>query len=343
MKTNIKLITRIDIQHELSQIESDLLLIVVDSKVWQIYSKSLEIVLPKDKQCLIFKSLEGESAKCFEEFENGIEFFLEKGIHRGAHLVAIGGGATSDYAGFLASSLLRGISWSIIPTTLLSMVDASIGGKTGLNSKHGKNLLGAFHMPENVWIDKSFLTSLPKEELKSGMGEVIKYGFLDKEVLNLIESGYELEDIIKACADAKERVVQEDFKEQGSRMSLNLGHTFGHALERIYDLSHGEAVFWGMAVIFKLFQENSQQYLMLLRRMSSRLGVEYGEPPWLNKTFPVEKIMEYLNKDKKKSSLNSVKIIKLKQLGEFEVQNVEVSKIKKMLEDKKNELKSFTF
>ena len=342
MKTNIKLISRVEIQKELAGIDTDLLLVVIDSKVNQIHGKTIEMALPKDKQCIVFKCVEGESTKCFEEFENGIEFFLEKGIHRKAHLVAIGGGATSDYAGYIASSLLRGISWSIIPTTLLSMVDASIGGKTGLNSKHGKNLLGAFHMPDNVWIEKSFLASLPKDELRSGIGEVIKYGFLDKEVLEFIESGYDLEDIIKACADCKERIVQEDFKEMGSRMSLNLGHTFGHALERIYDLSHGEAVFWGMALIFKLFQAAPQSYLQLLRRLSVRLNVDFGEPPWLNKTFPIEKIMDYLNKDKKKSSVGSVKIIKLKELGEFEAQTVEISKIKELLEEKKNELRSFS-
>ncbi len=343
MKTKIELIKKDKLSEVIGRIETDLILVVVDSNVWQIYGKEFEAALPKNKKFYLYKSLEGEGTKCFDEFERGIEFFLEKGIHRKAHLLAIGGGATSDYAGYLASSLLRGISWSVIPTTLLGMVDASIGGKTGLNTKQGKNLVGAFHLPDNVWIASDFLSTLPVDELKSGMGEVIKYAFLDKKVKKLIEEDSKIEDIIKSCADSKEEIVESDFKEGGLRMSLNLGHTFGHAIERIYDTSHGEAVFWGMALIFKLYQDEHSTLLSSLRVFSKKLGIEFGDPPWLNKTFPVDKIMDYLEKDKKKSSLNAVRIIKIREIGEFCSEEIKFSDIKNKLEDSKDELKAFNF
>lgn len=343
MKTTIELIEQSDLKRIITAIDSDLILVVMDNKVWQLYGKSIEAILPQNKTVYLYKSLEGEGTKCFEEFERGVEFFLEKGIHRKAHLLAIGGGATSDYAGYLASSLLRGIRWSIIPTTLLSMVDASIGGKTGLNTKHGKNLVGSFYMPDHVWIDQGFLNTLSEEEMKSGMGEVIKYAMLNKNVKELIEKDSALKTIIKACADAKEDIVQQDFKENGIRISLNLGHSFGHAIERIYGISHGEAVFWGMGLVFKLFEEDSFKYTQTLRSLSERLNAKFQDPPWLNKTFPIDKIMDFLEKDKKKTSVSTVKIIKLKDFGEFESQEMTFESIRKKLEDNKDELRTFSY
>ena len=153
MKSEIKTCYLDELGKDIETIKTDQILLVVDSRVWQHYQKALESYQPKNKTIILYKSLEGESTKTIEEYERGVEFFLEKGVHRKAHLLAIGGGATSDYAGFIAASLNRGIEWSVVPTTLLSMVDAAIGGKTGVNSKHGKNLIGAFHMPKNVWIN----------------------------------------------------------------------------------------------------------------------------------------------------------------------------------------------
>jgi 3-dehydroquinate synthase len=309
MKTNIQDCNFSSLGEELSAIDTDNLLIVVDSRVWQIYSKELVRNHPKDKKIYLYKTLEGEATKNIAEFEKGLEFFLEK--------------------------------WSVVPTTLLSMVDASIGGKTGINSKHGKNLIGAFHLPENVWIIEDFINSLPKEELDSGLGEIIKYGFLDKGVSKLLTSKCSLSEVIEACARKKEEVVQSDFKENGERISLNLGHTFGHALERIYDLPHGVAVFWGMALIFKLYE--GEIFLESLRLFETSLGADFGAPPWLNKTFPVKKIMEYVTKDKKRKSNEELQLVLVEEIGQFKAVNFKISDIEKRLEQSKDDLRSFNF
>lgn len=341
MKTDISLSNLSEIKESISKIETDLLLIVVDSRVWQLYGKKLKENLSDDKTILLYKALEGENAKTIRELENGLEYFLEKGIHRKAHLIAIGGGATSDFGGFLASTLLRGIDWSVVPTTLLSMVDASIGGKTGVNSSFGKNLIGTFHLPKNVWINPDFLETLESTELQSGKGEILKYGFLSKEVDNLLRNKASLREIIAKCAEVKEELVIEDFKEGGSRISLNLGHTFGHALERIYDLPHGVSVFWGMALIFKLF--DGEKFLEILRDYEKSIEASFGNPPWLNKTFPVDKIMELITKDKKKVTKNSVQIVKIKEIGSFVTEDLKYEKIESLLKEKSDELRSFNF
>lgn len=341
MKSKIQKCTFKEIGKELENLDTDQLLLVVDSRVWQHYHKVLTENQPKNKNIILYKALEGEGTKNIEEYEKGLEFFLEKKVHRNAHLLAIGGGATSDYGGFLAATLNRGISWSVIPTTLLSMVDASIGGKTGINSKHGKNLIGAFHMPENVWINTEFLETLPKEEVASGVGEITKYGFLSKKIHDLVLSDSNLSEIIFACAEHKEKIVEEDFKERGTRISLNLGHTFGHALEKIYDLPHGVAVFWGASLIFKLREQN--EFLKTLRELEKGLGANFGEPPWLNKTFPVAKIMDYVSKDKKVVTTKKIETVQIKKLGQFETIPYTLSDLEKTLESKKDELRAFNF
>ncbi|MEC7277508.1 MAG: 3-dehydroquinate synthase family protein [Bdellovibrionota bacterium] len=345
MNSEVKKASLKEIAEALSKVETDTLLVVVDSRVWQLYGKDLEEninkVLEANKKVLLYKTLEGEATKSMAEFEKGLEFFLEKGIHRKSHLVAIGGGATSDFAGFLAATLLRGLSWSVIPTTLLSMVDAGIGGKTGLNSKNGKNLIGAFHMPDHVWINECFLETLPETELNSGKGEVIKYGFLSQEIAELLKAKSDLSSIIEACAQKKEAIVQADFTERGERISLNLGHTFGHAIEKIYTMPHGEAIFWGMALIFKLY--GTEEQLKLLRTFETGVGASFGQSPWFNKTFPVDKIIEYVSKDKKVKSNGIVQTVTIKEVGKFETKERTLDEIRKELEKEKDELRIFDF
>jgi 3-dehydroquinate synthase len=171
-------------------------------------------------------------------------------------IVGIGGGATTDLAGFAAATWLRGISWYAIPTSLAAMVDASIGGKTGINAISGKNLIGAFYSPRKVIIDLDFLQRLPKRDISAGMAEVIKCGFIkDKKILALLRKDVlDFEEIIYRSARVKAKVVGADFRESKEREVLNYGHTLGHAIESDskYKLRHGEAVSVGLVFAAEL-------------------------------------------------------------------------------------------
>ncbi len=213
----------------------------------------------------------GENTKSFAVFEKLTNDLLGTGIERTDVILALGGGVIGDLAGFAAASILRGINFIQIPTTLLSQVDSSVGGKTGINSPHGKNLVGAFHQPLAVLIDPNVLGTLPKRELQAGYAEVLKYGLIDDASFFdwLIENGPTLLGntpsngqmaaqihAIKTSCEAKARIVAEDEHESGKRALLNLGHTFGHALEAEcgYDgtLLHGEGVAIGMVMALDL-------------------------------------------------------------------------------------------
>ncbi len=187
-------------------------------------------------------------------------------IDRNSLIIGFGGGVIGDVAGFLASILLRGIGFINIPTTLLAQVDSAVGGKTGVNSKFGKNLIGSFHQPIAVLSSINILKSLPKREFRAGFAEVIKYGLIkDKTFFSWLENEYEnilkydeikLNKVIKKCCLIKSEIVKNDEKESGSRALLNLGHTFAHAIESFgnYDgrIIHGEAVAIGICLAFKL-------------------------------------------------------------------------------------------
>lgn len=213
-----------------------------------------EIVLPA-----------GEATKDYAHFQQLCEAALEARMERGDFIVALGGGVIGDLAGFAAASIRRGMGFVQIPTTLLSQVDSSVGGKTGINSGHGKNLIGAFHQPSLVLADTSSLATLPRREFAAGYAEVVKYGLIDRPDFfawleshwsGVFERGPELEHAIAVSCESKAAVVARDEKEQGDRALLNLGHTFGHALEKLvgYDsarLVHGEGVAIGMACAFR--------------------------------------------------------------------------------------------
>lgn len=340
MKTLLKKIETENIIDELNAIEADTLLLVVDHLVWSLYSKELPIEKILNKKVIFWKSPDGEKVKNINEYQNAMEFFLEKGIHRNAHLVVIGGGAVSDFAGFMAATILRGIKWSAIPTTLLAMVDAAIGGKVAINSKSGKNLIGAFHLPTNVWINSKFIDTLPEVEKLSGLGEVLKYCFLDYTVYDLAIKKAPIETIIDACAKFKLQITEEDLTEENQRKILNLGHSLGHPLEVIYSIPHGEAVMWGMALVFKLF--GSEKNLNDLSTLVKVLQMPIKNPPWLNKEFPVEKIMTYLSKDKKISALSSLDLVLVNDIGNANVETKNFDEIQAILEQNKDELKKFS-
>lgn len=208
----------------------------------------------------------GESTKSYDSLMRVHDWMLSHGIHRNSLVIAVGGGVIGDLVGFSAASILRGVPFVQVPTTLLSQVDSSVGGKTGINTAHGKNLVGAFYQPVSVVIDVDTLRTLPKRELLAGYAEVVKYGLIaDRAFFEWLE--HNVGDVISLNRDAvsyaievsckaKARVVEEDEKEAGRRALLNLGHTFAHALEAVagYDgsLLHGEAVAIGTVMAFDL-------------------------------------------------------------------------------------------
>jgi len=210
----------------------------------------------------------GEASKCFAQLERICGELLELGIERDDLVIAFGGGVTGDLAGFAAAILRRGVRLIQIPTTLLAQVDSSVGGKTGINTAHGKNLIGAFHQPSLVLADTGILTTLPKRQFCSGYAEVVKYGllgnadffsWLDINREQVFTQGEALIQAVETSCISKAQIVEEDELEMGRRALLNLGHTFGHALEAFAGYSdrllHGEGVSIGMALAFEFSNE----------------------------------------------------------------------------------------
>jgi 3-dehydroquinate synthase len=210
----------------------------------------------------------GEASKSWAGLARLADSLLALGVERGDHLAAFGGGMAGDLAGFAAAVLKRGIGWVQVPTTLLAQVDSSVGGKTGINAAAGKNLVGAFHQPAMVLIDPSTLDTLPARQLRAGYAEIVKYGLIgdpgffawcEANGAALLAGDAEARlHAIETCVRAKAAIVAEDEREtKGRRALLNLGHTFGHALETEsgFRLLHGEAVAIGMVLAFRLSAE----------------------------------------------------------------------------------------
>lgn len=341
IKTEVKIVEMNDIREYISQLETDTVLVVVDVLVWELYADVLSLETLADKKIFIWKSPQGEKTKTIQEIEKCLEYFLSKGVHRKTHLIAIGGGATSDFAGLVASMLLRGIKWSIVPTTLLSMVDASIGGKVAINSQAGKNLIGAFHLPCSVLMNPQFLDSLPTHEYVSGLGEVFKYSFLSNDIFNAIENNLPISNVIYLCSQFKQELIERDLYEQGDRIQLNLGHTIGHALELIYEIPHGEAVMWGMVIIFKI--EKREDLIELMSKVRSQLKWDVKDPPWFNKTFPVDKIRQYIEKDKKKINQKTINLVILEKIGKYSIREMKTEKLFQEISELAHDIRSFHF
>ncbi len=230
--------------------------IVTDNSVGSLYAGRLKHHLDQSgRRTRIFIVAAGEGTKSLETANDLWEQLAEIGLDRSGLIIALGGGMITDLAGFAASLYLRGIRWVAVPTSLLGMVDASLGGKTGVNLAHGKNLVGSFYPPALVLSDPEVLGTLPQEEFRSGMAEVVKHGVIaDPELFAICSQGQDavqqrIHEIVCRAMAVKVRVVIEDPYESGEREALNLGHTLGHALEKAsgYSLRHGEAVAVGMA------------------------------------------------------------------------------------------------
>jgi 3-dehydroquinate synthase len=228
------------------------------------FSPNLDAIRSTDAELHLFQVPDGEDAKSPTVLINLWNWLGAAGFTRSDLIVGIGGGAITDLAGFAAASWLRGIDWIAVPTSLAGMVDASVGGKTGINSDYGKNLIGAFHSPRFVIVDLDFLKTLSSRDFSAGMAEVIKCGFIaDPEILRIAgamdsksqsDNSVEILELISRAIAVKADVVSSDFKESFAREALNYGHTLGHAIEihAKYQLRHGEAVAIGMVFVAEL-------------------------------------------------------------------------------------------
>lgn len=268
----------------------------------------------------------GEKIKSLESFGRVLDFLAANKVNRQGLLWVVGGGVMGDLGGFAAASYLRGIQYVQVPTTLLAMVDSSVGGKTGINLSAGKNLVGAFHHPQAVHIAMDFLATLPAREFAAGMAEVIKYGLLGDAALFarlektvLTPTHADLPAVIRRCCELKAGIVREDEHElaaEGGRALLNLGHTFGHAIEQVSGYTaylHGEAVAVGLAGAARL----SQKLGLITGDETARIErvlAAHQLPVRLRAALPVADLQAATSRDKKNRA-DGVRFVVLNSLG----------------------------
>jgi 3-dehydroquinate synthase len=280
----------------------------------------------------------GEASKTLGAIEHTCDWLADNGYDRGAALVGIGGGATSDHTGFAAAIYLRGIAYATCPTTLLAMVDASVGGKTGVDIAAGKNLVGAFHQPRAVMADPGFLDSLPGREIAAGMAEVVKAGLIaDAALLDRLEAqagaampAAVVAKIIEAAVRVKVEVVVADERESGRRAILNFGHTVGHAIEAAsgFQLLHGEAVSLGMIAALALGVSRGVTEPALLTRMTALLA-RLGLPVDVKHRLAAD-VLDRMEVDKKRVS-DAVRFVLVSRPGQAIIENIALDELKRQL------------
>ena len=241
------------------------ILIVTDSGIPKKYIKELTTKISNNKNIYTHELPQGETSKSANEYLNLLEKLAKLKFDRSDLMIALGGGMVGDITGFTAASYLRGIDFIQIPTSLLAQVDSSVGGKTAINIERGKNLVGAFYNPKLVLISTSFLETLPNNQFRSGLGEIVKYSLLgNKKIWSILENNSKeiqekdpivMENLISESIKTKAKIVTKDEKENGIRAILNLGHTFGHAIEafkKYKGITHGQAVIYGIQIIARI-------------------------------------------------------------------------------------------
>lgn len=266
---------------------------------------------------------QGEGSKSFEVYELILKKLLELKFTRTDLLIALGGGVIGDLCGFVASSYMRGIDFISIPTTSLSQIDSSIGGKVAINLDHVKNIVGAFYHPKMVFIDTNLLKTLPNRQLMNGLVEALKAGLIyDETLFNLFEKDNYLDyldEIITRSLAVKKDVVEKDEKEQHLRKILNFGHTLGHAIESYYGLSelyHGECVAIGMLGMLE-DEALKNRVLKIYEKMGLKTKVD----------FDLEAIYQLMLKDKK-ATKNNITIVTVKKCGQAELKEIEFEALK---------------
>lgn len=284
--------------------------LVSDNHVGAIYLQQVENALHEAGYRVNSLCIQpGEVHKTIDTVLSVWDFFIRAGIDRGSTVVALGGGVTGDLVGFAAATFLRGVDWVNVPTSLLAMVDSSLGGKTGIDLPQAKNLVGAFHAPRLVLADPHVLISLPDRERRNGLGEVVKHGVIDDtDLFFACSQGWEavqdnLDWIVRRAMAVKVKVIQEDPYEKGVRKALNLGHTVGHGIEIAsdYHLSHGEAVGIGMIIEARLAELIGLAEKGLANQISATLTA-LGLPVKVPSGLSTDRIAQAMMLDKKRSA-----------------------------------------
>lgn len=293
-------------------------IVITDANVYRLYAT----ILPKDRVIVV---PDGESTKQINVYTEVVEKLATLNLNRQSRLIAFGGGVVGDLAGFVAATYMRGISYIQVPTSLLAMVDSSIGGKVALNLNHGKNMIGSFYQPEAVYIDPSLLLTLDLKEWINGMAEIVKYavGF-DRNLYNLLKENTletlmsdeaTITQIIRACVKIKCQIVTEDELDKGIRNFLNFGHTLGHAIETYYNYStykHGEAVAIGMYLKIKFAFESSLVSKAVFDEISE-IYQNYQLPTYFDSSDS-EAVFELMARDKKRIT-DAVEWIRFEGIG----------------------------
>ena len=303
------------------------------NKIIIIIDRNVEYLLNNIKfknNIFIIKIKGSEKIKNFSNYKILTKKILLFGVDRNSIIIAIGGGTIGDLSGFVASTILRGVKFILMPTTLLSQVDSSIGGKNGINTNLGKNLIGTFYQPDEVFIDPKILKSLPKKELQSGYAEIVKHALInDIFFFNWLDKNYKrifkfeqnaLVYAIHKSIKIKAKFIETDSKEvlinNKSRALLNFGHTFGHALETLYEykniITHGEAISIGMIISSKLSNKLSSLKTNELIKITDHF-CKVGLPIYDNK-INNKKILSIIQKDKKNSD-GKINLVLLKKIG----------------------------
>ncbi len=296
-------------------------LIVTDDGVPPVYSQT---VAKLSKNPIIVTLKQGEDTKSFENLEDLCRVMLQNSFTRNDCVVAVGGGVIGDLSGFAAASFMRGIDFYNIPTTVLSQVDSSIGGKVAINFEGIKNIIGAFYQPKRVLIDPEVLKTLPRRQISNGLAEAVKMGLTSDEKLFALFENSDIEnaidDIIIRSLGVKKSVVEQDEKESGLRKILNFGHTIGHAIEsnKFGELYHGECVALGM--LYMCSDSVSARLVPVLKKLNL--------PTKTN--FKMEEVIDALSHDKK-SNKNTISVIFVDKIGSFKIEEKTVMEIAELL------------
>ena len=299
-------------------------MLVSDDSVWPLYGETVQKSLADAGFSVCrFVFPHGEGSKCAKTYLALLDALCENRLTRADAVVALGGGVAGDLTGFAASTYLRGIGFIQIPTTLLAMVDSSVGGKTAINLRAGKNQLGCFHQPAAVICDTDAFSTLPEREVRSGSAEIIKYGVIGDEGFfeslgeEPISARYEA--VVECCVSMKRDFVTRDEFDRGDRRYLNFGHTIGHAAERCsgYTLPHGYAVAMGMAAISRAAESFGISEKGTAERIEKMLK-RYGLPTEIN--FARDDMLDAMLSDKK-SDGSSVALIVPERIGRCRIEN----------------------